>query len=62
MSPVSFVVRKSTTEDSFLKIVDGRVTWTQKDLANSYTSKYAAKRHMAFFSEIPASRVIVSMT
>lgn len=58
------VVRKSDTENVFLKIVDGQVTWTQKELAQTWPSNYAAKRQLALYrpNEIPISRRIVSIT
>lgn len=58
------LVRKSDTENVFLKIVDGKITWTQKDLAQTWPSKYAAKRQLALYrpNEIPVSRRIVSIT
>lgn len=53
-----FVVRKSTTDGEYMK-VNGGVIWVgDKNSANSYPSKYAAKQHLQMLDNVPESRVI----
>lgn len=39
--------------DQYMTIKNGKVVWTSKDKANTYPSKYAAKKHLRILDNIP---------
>lgn len=59
-SSLNFVVKKSPTEDRFMRYHpnDGIVWESSKDKANWYPSRYAAKKHLRVLDNAPADVIV----
>lgn len=41
-----YVVRRSPDQDQYFRFKDNMILWVDKEIANRYPSKYAAKKHV----------------
>lgn len=56
-----FVIQKSPTETRFMRLhhIDGIVWEIDKELANHYSSKYAARRHARNLIDLPQDALVI---
>ncbi len=53
-----FVIKRSSVQDAYFRFKDNMILWVDKEFANKYPSKYAAKKHVYTLNGMPKNWLV----